>query len=1093
MAKYGYAKYGTKKYGEVEANRVIYNSNISVFQPDYRTHNLYWEVVTPITGDSALTYWKIVKTIGGAPDSPNDGVVVTGSTFPMGATLSHVDTETIFPAGTELTYSFWVFNDSDWLFCGSADAVVVDKNDDATTLKLARSLPGVWTNSSGSFGDALGEPDTNTDLWYFLNGFGYYYDFLRQKVSVINNMSDYRFFPHAFLPETIVGLGFEYEPSLGDNYHRSLYRSGNIINSLKGSSLGLKIYSTALTHYGSKILQGDNLMLDYNDSSFEESVGRWTTTRTISVHKYENSIDDFSLTLAPPEGILVDTTFPVRNLGFAALSGNNSIPVIMSEDPTTVGIPVKAGTTYLFTGYAQALTSGTSTVSVSAVISWYDRQGTLISSSTSNSTTISSTTVSPQTWYRFLSSSALDENITAPSNAAYALPSFTVTGQTTSGSPVIVDYLSFTVFPGLIGNLTYGSGLEIYEDSRTIKVELEGVRTNYLPNPGFDDGLGGWFPKNSSILPDTSTSYFGSVCCKLIANSTSAGLVSDWIPLNPNSDYIFSAYVKADTAGKKAKMYIEFSSPLDAADQISVTDDVLEAYYNSTPHFVLSDEFTLSTSSFTRISVTSQSPDFVFDGGLPVAKVAIIFTNPEISENYWIDGCLLEYGDALRPYFQGNGAPYPLDPILDEHTASSDLGWETRVRSNFIPNPSFEAASTSGWAGTSAALSSVTASSASIPSKFGTYVLKVIPSGINNNAHATFYYPSTLTPASGDTVAPFPYGGEDIVASAYVYGGAGTYTISIGSYSNSFALPAMTSWYRIHVVGAVNKPTSLTPSDVVTIAYSESSGDWYADGVQVEFGRTPSPFVDPSDTYTVELVNPTNDTDVYYASRRELTGGGRSYYFSRRATKVNRLANTIGKYIPLGSSWSIQVGEPTPELPEITSSLLKSSSFENSLYGWNPYEDSTNTVLTRVVVESELTVAADTPSLGISWVRVENAIVSEDGFGIYQENVPVFGSANYLLSLSSRITSDLDAGTLDVYINWTKLDGSPTETVVGVSTPELQESFPITTPDRWNYFGLTEIVAPSDAAYATIKLKYTPDDRTTTNVVLFDRVIFRQV
>jgi hypothetical protein len=845
----------------------------------------------------------------------------------------------------------------------------------------------------------------------------------------------------------------------------------------------------------------------------------------------------------------------------------------MTGDTVTIGIPVKAGTIYSFTGYAQSLQSGTSTVSVNASISWYDKNGVFISASTDKNTVIASTTIAARTWYRFSSSSSLNDNITAPSNASFAKPSFTINGQTTSGSPVIVDYLSFHVFPGLIGNIKYGSGLESYEDSRTIKVQLDGTRTNYLPNPGFDDGLGGWFPSNASVisqfatakiiqtvvtstsvvytteqpqhpyaindsvtitgittaqglpvsnpvtisgvtsntftapvttgvagtytgltgLADNSKSYFGGVSCKLTANNSSqAILISDWIPLDPNNDYIFSAYVKAGSAGKKAKLYIEFSSPLDAADQLLVTTSGSESYYNTSVHSVLSEEFTLSTSSFTRLSVTTQSPDFIDDGGMPIAKVAIIFTNPASSSTYWIDACLLEYGDSLRPYFQGNGAPYPLNPILDEYTASEDLGWETRVRSNFISNPSFESGSTSGWSGTGTTRSSVTATSESIPSKFGTYVLKVIPSSAFGTASTTFYYPSQITPVSGATVAAFPYGGEDVVVSAYVYGPAGTYTITMGSYTNSFVLPTMTSWNRIHLVGTVGKPTNLTPYNVVSISYSGASGTWYLDGVQAEFGRTPSSFVDPSDTYTVKLVNPTNLSDSIYASRRESIGGGRSYYFSKRATKINRLANTINNYLPLGSSWSIQVGEPTPELPEISSSLLKSSSFENSLYGWNTYNNSTNTKLNRIV-NPGFYIDPNKASLGASWVSVTNTTTSETAFGIYQSNVPIFGSNPYLLSFSARINTSGSAGTLTAYVNWTKLNGSATDTVSGLPGPQFSQSFSIATPNRWNYYGISSLTAPSDAAYATITLKYTPTSRTTTNTVLFDRVIFRQV
>ena len=73
-------------------------------------------------------------------------------------------------------------------------------------------------------------------------------------------------------------LGFKYEPSLGDFYHRSLYRSGLGNFSSKGTTSAIQEYIGALTHWSADIDPYINMMLDYNDSSFEESTGHWYVT-----------------------------------------------------------------------------------------------------------------------------------------------------------------------------------------------------------------------------------------------------------------------------------------------------------------------------------------------------------------------------------------------------------------------------------------------------------------------------------------------------------------------------------------------------------------------------------------------------------------------------------------------------------------------------------------------------------------------------------------------------------------------------------------------------------------------------------------------
>jgi hypothetical protein len=242
--------------------------------------------------------------------------VATGAAT-IGSTKK-TDTEFYFPAGSEITYSFWVFNGKDWFFSGSANAIVVKDTND-TTSKLLNYLPGVWSNSTDGYGDVVGVPDENTDIWRYITNFAFYYDRLRQETAAIDKVSDYRFYPNSMLPEAIRALGFEYEPTLGNNYHRALYKSGNIINSLKGSELGVKLYTSALTHLKNTIVRGSNLMHNYNDSSFEESTGNWAATKTIAIATTALTDNLVTITTAAAHGFVEDDVVNI------SVTTNNSI------------------------------------------------------------------------------------------------------------------------------------------------------------------------------------------------------------------------------------------------------------------------------------------------------------------------------------------------------------------------------------------------------------------------------------------------------------------------------------------------------------------------------------------------------------------------------------------------------------------------------------------------------------------------------------------------------------------------------------------------------------------------------------------------
>jgi len=1452
MGKYGFGDYGVNRYGEVASNTVSYSSNIYGKQLDYKTVTLSWDPIVVPSGDITPTYWKIVKTPGGAPDHPNDGRSVVGGSWPI-TSYTITDVESYYPAGTEMHYSFWVFNGVDWLYCGDTSAIVITDTTN-TTLQIARMLPGVWTNSVGTFGGALSEPDqykpdgtTQTDLYKFLNVFSYYYDYLRQGVTNVSNFSDHRFYPSAMLVTNLENLGFKYEPTLGDNYHRTLYRSAHIVNTFKGSRAGVRTYVTALTHFENAVTLGNNLLLDYNQASFEETVTGWrvsqsvtpvisaktitntqvvagvatvttsaahgfvtgnpvtvdatnnssvydgtwiitsvpaTTTFTyavstttlasaansgtatfeqLSARLFANSTAELGSALLSPRdssptvasAALVDTLYPPRNAGYGLVASASTSDLTISNYVTSnvqYTVPISETRSYQFFGYARKAATNTSTTSnIKVGIMWLDRSGTQIG------TTTYGTAVTLSTSWQYFESSDVDTAISAPLGAVFAAVSIVINAPAINDR-FFLDFLSFNEYPGQYGDATFGAGQSIYEDARSIKVNIGGVRTNYLPNPSFEDSkggsLGGWSPYTGTIALNTSNYLVGTTSCKytstnsVVANQLGA-LRTDWLTLDPDTVYTFSAYVKGPSSSFKAFAGVEFVAPYYAKDQdtksydtvqntvfitqdgattntvgtnvtsrISVnsayfysaslyiysnltssrsvtlgmkwfnssgtalstttktvavtstsqkiTTDVVnppsgaatlqvtidftscsstDVFYISSPtltttvgigsaavstlsilnlklysavngdssgstysnpyvinstdnsgtgdiyynlqdstdtgyygvtdsgsftplltdlqelYFLTSDtksfkigdrikifdgydtskwaeaivhskngnssvtflcdklstagvalslpvirlanyqyrtignSVTLSSTQFNRISVTFRTPNTV-----PARVKASIFFPAMTNGNvYYIDGCLLEKGSKLKPFFWGSGGVNTtttnlvpaFDPYNDLFAAAGDCQWEKKLRTNLINNPSFElsgAGSTFGYTATNGALTSVTYTAASITAMFGNYVGKIVSSAANSSISTSFKYPSNMTLSGSPTTAPFPYGGEAISGSAYVYGPAGNYTISLtnGAASNTVAVAANT-WTRLCVTGYATKATDTTPTVGISVSSSISTGTWYVDGVQAELNDNPTPFVDLADSATLAITHPRDNTQKIYSTLQSATGSSKSYYWPKLANKLSRLTANLPDYTPLGSSFIVKLGELDYFDLENVESLLKSASFEKSLYGWST--SSTNTTMTRVVGKG--TLYGDVGSNSTSWLKLTNTVTSETYFDVYQTGIFVGGGNRYVCNAAVQITSSTDVGSVRLTVDW--FDATNT----ALASTTVYKDTSINTINRWNYVEVSDstdnLTAPSTACYAKVTLRYTPGPRLSTNSVLFDRVVFKQI
>lgn len=1131
MSKYGFGTYGSMLYGQTENSYVGYTANLSCVQTDYKTTDLFWSNVSTPSGDPTLTHWKIIKSAGGSPDTPNDGVYVAGGVYPMLQT-NYTDIETYYPQGIEVVYSFWVFNGFDWIYCGETTSVVIATPKEDPTLKIMRMLPGSWVVSPDRIGSSNSEPDslmadgsTQTDLYKFLDGFSYYYEYLRQRVSNVSKMSDYRFYPKELLPAVLTNKGFTYEPTLGSNYHRSLYRSADLINSFKGSRIGLNLYVSALTHINSVLEQPNNLFLDYNQSSFEEGISTWKATNaTVAAKQFTNSPVDLGYSIVSPGDstltsasvALVDSAYKPRNIGYGLVTATSTSNITLtSYDParvTTTAIPIVSGKWYQIFGYAQKRNSNTGASTITAAIRWFDRYGATISTTNAGSAvTLSSS------WQYFESSNDFAQ-LAAPSNAVYAGVILTITN-TTSGNKYVLDFLSFNEYPGKFADITFGAGQSVYEDARTIKVRLNGVRTNYIANPSFEDAKGGsvvgWESYGASIVPDSTTYVVGTKSCKLTASPAADGLsalIFNWIQLDPNRSYTFSAYVKGPNTTAQAYAQVEFCSPQKGLDQSTILIDgsTSERYFNTNNYCVTSTPVTLTNGSFTRISITFTTPDIVEGNTFPLAKVSVVMPAATATNVYYVDACLLEDGTALLPFFSGSGGINTtnylnsptntiaaFDPLTDDYASSSDCRWETRVRANFVPNPSFElagASSTVNWsASTGTTLTSGTPASFGVSSApYGTYIGKVV------NTTGTYISSAFLFPIrfSSATVG-LPYGGEEITASAYVYGPAGTYSMYIVNnsstpYTKSFTIPANT-WTRINVVGILDKGPA-GANIITTRIIGPTSTTFYVDAVQAEFGNIPTSFVDPADASTTTIPNTSDNSLNIYASLQPATGCGRSYYWPRLVNKASRLGTTLVKFLPTGSSYALKFGElPTPNT-ELLGSQLISSAFSKTIYGWSP--TTSNTTISRAVASLNKVNGSNNfySSVGASnnsWVTLTNTTTSETSFGMYQDSIFVESGKKYKFYAAAKITNSADVGSVTMKVEW--YDASN----VLISTGSVTKISPITTTNRWNYFECIDsngdLPSVVTAYYAKVTLTYTPTTRTASNSISFDRIMFTQV
>ena len=508
MSTYGVNKYGTPS---------VYGADVTY---DYSTE---YFIATP-TGYGQITLrwsvpngvWNsfiIIRNPYGYPVDSDDGVQVFQSTNG----LPQMYTDAATGQGREYYYAIFVRDTISGLWHLSAVTRGMAVKDFNTYKTMWSALPLAVRSAARN---VLDNNPENTDFSDFLRLLAFEYDYEKTQAYLLFNSYSPDAIPRSLLLLLLNEFGIGYEPTISDQRMRVLAKNAIHLYQSKGSIQGVRDFVKAFSGYDTYVTVGKNLMLTYNDSSFEESVGNWVFTGA--------SIDKVSDTVVTPyDEPLLPVDFPNRQLGSLRVTatGSGAIQGYCGDTtPNFRGIPVVSGTTYTFSVYAQAEAASRS---VTASTRWYDKDGVLLSTSTG--TGVSDSSVE---WTRISVSAA------APSTAAYAVPGIAISGAVASE----VHYFD-------AGQFEASAAATSFEDARVAVISLSPTRINELPNPNFTSTTDYWNIDNYSsyeLVVSSGTNPHTTLSGKALeVYPTASGDVvisSDAIPVTPNEYYTFSMY-----------------------------------------------------------------------------------------------------------------------------------------------------------------------------------------------------------------------------------------------------------------------------------------------------------------------------------------------------------------------------------------------------------------------------------------------------------------------------------------------------------------------------------------------------------------------
>lgn len=726
MARYGVDYYGLgKTYGSTNVTYIDYDASPVYAYPF--GHNTIFLAWTQPTG--TWTALKIIRNPYGFPLDIEDGIEILNVSY-SNAPTSFLDTgadaaaSSGLKAGNVYHYGIFLNIGNTWAPAGQAYSISV--KDYKSVDYLYNNLPAMYKQKTlKSFTDS----EENTDLYNFLKIFGFELDHYRTYCKVLQDANLNTGINTPMVPILLEQFGSFYEPSLGLQAGRRFIKNGARISKEKGSRGGLLEFLKSYTGYDQSITMGKNLLLDYNDSSAEETVGNWqtgilnTSTGAWTTVGNNGLLESYQITQSPSiNPFQTSGTYPNRVNGMMrcqTYQPGTTEMALGADAPQTKGVPVNAGTQYTFSMYTSAKTN---TRTITTSILWYDRTGAFISRSTpSSQTNVLYTSGNPYP-------TRLSNTATAPAKAYFAVPYIVITG--------IVGQIEYHYFDA--AQFEASSTATDFEDSRLIVITMKANRINEIKNSSFFSStntwaltggtgsinstyyvtsnnttkslqltasgttpvtmttdyyisvLGGyWYTSSCYIRTGYTGTFSGDRLGKLSISwyDSTNTLISTSQPTSAGHLSEFYNVVKYTVVGNLINITTDESTSLAVGNQVNLVGfGAIDGTYTVTVSNGLEFQIQLATSpgngtftpasgthlvqdlktDFNRISYSALSP-----ANAAYAKTTFTWSNPAAAQQLWVDDFMFEKSSTVNNYFDGSNGFSIASDILWEGTANA--------------------------------------------------------------------------------------------------------------------------------------------------------------------------------------------------------------------------------------------------------------------------------------------------------------------------------------------------------------------------------------------------------------------------------------
>lgn len=526
------------------------------------------------------------------------------STSPI---TSYIDTFNL-TEGEFYYYTVWVRAtiDGTWRRAADTTGLIVKQYDYGD--RLYELIPGVYrdkdydTTERALYGEG--------PLKRFLGIFGFQLDHIRTELESLKWVNNPDKVSGGLLPLMAKQWGFGYEQELGMRLARMQIRNASHIYRYKGTRLGIEAVVSTLTGWAPTVSVGTNLMLDQNDSSFVQGLGRWTAALNCTLTTKDlNAAPAFGTAIPPPTGASTGNVGSGTTALQMTATGAGDMRAHVGLVPGD-SIPVVAGLQYTFSGYSYARTTARNT---QVWIRWYDVAGVQIGATVTSGSVLNSLVA----WTR------VTLTATAPANAMWAGVSAAVL------VPAAGEIHHWDAF-----QFEQAAAATAWQSARDVRIKLKADRVNWVTNPNMETGITSWVGNNATLTQTSAQFYVGAFSLSIAATAAADASARYDLAVIPavGTRCIFSMYMRAAVTPRTVRVYMQFL-------------DGVGATIRSTPGASLVD----ATTGWVRPYVT----DVVPVGTVTIRLLAYVVA-PAAGEVHYADAALFETSPALSDFFSGD-------------------------------------------------------------------------------------------------------------------------------------------------------------------------------------------------------------------------------------------------------------------------------------------------------------------------------------------------------------------------------------------------------------------------------------------------------